>query len=192
MRGPSSDWDRIAEITGDNGWSWEAMLPYAKKVSNLLNGVILCLALNGELTCLRLQLETFVPPTGKWNWESQYDTSSSGTSGPIRISVTNSLNPVVEKVFEAAKTQFKDTAPFNTNVNDGSMLGVGLLPATIGGGVRNSSANYLMGEPKSNFDLLTEGTVTKVLFTGDDVPKAIGVEYATGPGRKCSPAELVC
>lgn len=32
LRGPSSDWDRIAKITGDDGWSWENVLPFAKKV----------------------------------------------------------------------------------------------------------------------------------------------------------------
>lgn len=87
-------------------------------------------------------------------------------------------------MLEAAKTQFKDTAPFNSNVNDGKMLGVGLLPGTIGGGIRNSSANYLVGETKTNLDLLTEGTVTKVLFAEGAVPKATGVEYSTGPGSK--------
>lgn len=135
---------------------------------------------------LYLQLETFVPPTGKWDYTAQYDASSNGTSGPIRISVPNSLNFSINKVIEAAQTQFKETAPFNKNVNDGDMLGVGLLPGTIGGGIRSSSANYLAGEPRANLDLVTEATVTKVLFTGGDIPKATGVEYATGPGREFS------
>ena len=26
-RGPASDFDRLAKVTGDPGWSWEALLP---------------------------------------------------------------------------------------------------------------------------------------------------------------------
>jgi hypothetical protein len=33
LRGPSSDWDRIAKETGDSSWSWKSILPFAKKVS---------------------------------------------------------------------------------------------------------------------------------------------------------------
>lgn len=32
-RGSKDDWDRYAEVTGDNGWSWDAMLPYMLKVA---------------------------------------------------------------------------------------------------------------------------------------------------------------
>lgn len=133
-----------------------------------------------------VQLETFVPPTGQWDYTSHYDTSTHGTSGPIRVSVPNTLNFLMSKVIQAAETQFKDTAPFNSNVNDGQMLGVGLLPATIGGGVRNSSVNYLEGEPRANLSVVTGAFVTKVLFDKGKIPQAIGVEYATGPGGKCS------
>lgn len=88
-------------------------------------------------------------------------------------------------MIEAAQTQFKDTITFNKSVNDGSMLGVGLLPGSVGGGIRNSSANYLAGEPRANLHVLTEVIVTKVLFTEGEVPKAIGVEYAAGSNRMC-------
>ena len=32
-RGSKDDWDRYAEVTGDDGWSWDAMLPYMLKVA---------------------------------------------------------------------------------------------------------------------------------------------------------------
>ena len=31
-RGSSGDWDRFADITGDQGWKWDNMLKYAFKV----------------------------------------------------------------------------------------------------------------------------------------------------------------
>ena len=32
-RGSKDDWNRFARVTGDQGWSWNAILPYAYKVS---------------------------------------------------------------------------------------------------------------------------------------------------------------
>lgn len=32
-RGSKDDWDRFAKVTGDNGWSWDEMLPYMLKVA---------------------------------------------------------------------------------------------------------------------------------------------------------------
>jgi choline dehydrogenase-like flavoprotein len=34
LRGSSEDWDRYASITGDEGWSWDAIQPYIRKVSS--------------------------------------------------------------------------------------------------------------------------------------------------------------
>lgn len=31
-RASQDDWNRLASVTGDNGWSWSSILPYAKKV----------------------------------------------------------------------------------------------------------------------------------------------------------------
>jgi hypothetical protein len=79
----------------------------------------------------------------------------------------------------------KKESLFNISVNSGEMLGIGWLPGTIGGGIRNSSANYLM-ESKSNLDILTGAQVTKVLFSEASEPTAIGVEYTSGPSGERS------
>lgn len=31
-RGSKEDWDNFATISGDEGWSWDSILPLAKKV----------------------------------------------------------------------------------------------------------------------------------------------------------------
>lgn len=31
-RGAQDDWNRYAELTGDDGWKWDNVLQYAKKV----------------------------------------------------------------------------------------------------------------------------------------------------------------
>jgi choline dehydrogenase len=32
-RGSKEDFDRWAKVTGDDGWSWDNLVPYMKKVS---------------------------------------------------------------------------------------------------------------------------------------------------------------
>lgn len=34
-RGPSDDYDRFAELAGDDGWNWDNLFPYAIKVWHL-------------------------------------------------------------------------------------------------------------------------------------------------------------
>ena len=36
MRGSREDWDRISDITQDARWSWDSILPYAKKARSSL------------------------------------------------------------------------------------------------------------------------------------------------------------
>lgn len=31
-RGPADDYNRLAEVSGDSGWSWDSLVPYFKKV----------------------------------------------------------------------------------------------------------------------------------------------------------------
>ena len=35
-RGAKDDWNRYAELTGDDGWKWDSVLEYAKKVRLLI------------------------------------------------------------------------------------------------------------------------------------------------------------
>lgn len=32
-RGSPEDWDRYAQLSGDDGWSWDSIQPYVAKVS---------------------------------------------------------------------------------------------------------------------------------------------------------------
>ena len=31
-RGSKADWDRWAKVTGDDGWTWDSLQPYMRKV----------------------------------------------------------------------------------------------------------------------------------------------------------------
>lgn len=63
------------------------------------------------------------------------------------------------------------------------MLGVGWLPGTMGGGIRNSSANYL-ASPPSNLEILTGATVTKILFSEGEETLATGIEFSFEAGSE--------
>ncbi|KAI0052734.1 GMC oxidoreductase [Auriscalpium vulgare] len=156
-RGPVDDWDRIARLTGDEGWSWTSALALAKKV------------------------EKWVPPTNGHNTAGQYEPEVHGDNGPLLISLPNDPTLVHEKVIKVTQ-ELPDEFPFVKDINAGNPLGLGWLPATHGGGVRSSSNNYLKTtDGRKNIDILTGAYATKLLFApaaeGSD-PAVVGVEFA--------------
>ncbi|KAI0047950.1 GMC oxidoreductase [Auriscalpium vulgare] len=159
QRGSAEDWDRIARITGDEGWSWKSVLPFAKK------------------------LETWVSPTDGHDTTGQYEPEVHGASGPILISLPNYVTPFNKKIFEAVDEV--DGFDYNKDLNSGSPLGVGWLPSTFGGGYRSASRNYIKAAVgRSNFTLVSGVHVTKLLFAPSvdgAEPRVSGVEFTTAP-----------
>ena len=75
-RGSKDDWDRFARVTGDQGWSWSSILPYAKKVRmvpRLMEPVL-------KRACVP-QMEDFVQPLDGRDTSDEVDLSSHGRSG---------------------------------------------------------------------------------------------------------------
>ncbi|TFY70292.1 hypothetical protein EVG20_g2726 [Dentipellis fragilis] len=98
-RGSQSDWDRYARVTGDQGWSWNSMQKYFKK------------------------LERLTKPADNHNTAGEVNPSIHGTSGPLAISlggVSLNIDPLVIGATKGSK-EF----PFNEDQNDGKMLGIG-------------------------------------------------------------------
>ncbi|KAF9517672.1 GMC oxidoreductase [Hydnum rufescens UP504] len=156
LRGTIEEWDRIADITGDKGWSWESILPLA------------------------LKSENFVPPTDGRDISGDYEPDMHGNSGPIHVSLANSVAPIYKKVIQAAHETNDSRFRYNKDVNAGRPLGVGWLPGSNGGGPRSPSSDYLSAEvtKRPNLHICTGVHVTKVLFnTKADEPVAIGVEF---------------
>ncbi|EPQ58624.1 alcohol oxidase [Gloeophyllum trabeum ATCC 11539] len=161
-RGSRDDWDRYAEVTGDKGWSWDAMYPYM------------------------LKIEKLVPPADGHNTDGQIDPSIHGTDGPLAISLPGFLLGTDERVVNASHElpEFR----YNIDQNSGDMIGIGWAQSTIANGTRTTSAGSYI-EPallRPNLDILVDTQVTKVLQTGnhDGTPVFRGVEFAqsaTGP-----------
>jgi len=158
MRGSVEEWNRLAKITGDDGWSWKSILPLAR------------------------QSEQFVLPTEGRDISKDYDPGAHGYSGPIRSSLANSAAPMYQKIMQAAHETDDPRFRYNKDINAGYPLGVGWLPGSNGAGTRSTSTDYLTPEvtQRSNLHILTGAHVTKILFKhghGIHEPVATGVEF---------------
>ncbi|KAI9430921.1 aryl-alcohol-oxidase from pleurotus Eryingii [Lactarius indigo] len=154
-RGPASDFDRLAHVTGDSGWSWNSL-------RSTLIGV-----------------ETLVSPPDGHNTTGEINPAIHGSNGPVKISVQD-RTALDCRIFNTS-SQLAEF-PFNGDMNSGNPLGIGWTQYSIGGGQRSSaSVSYLTPVlSRSNLDVLTNTQVTKVVQTGTrgGLPIFRGVQFA--------------
>ncbi|KAJ7151935.1 alcohol oxidase [Mycena filopes] len=155
-RGSKEDFDRFAQVTGDEGWSWDRLIPYQRKN------------------------ERFVPPVDHHNTTGQFDPAVHGFHGINGVSLAGFPTPIDSRVFQtsAELEEFR----FQLDYNSGSPLGVGWAQSTISNGSRSSSAtSYLAPEflKRPNLHVLLHARVTRVLPTGGNAFR--GVEFAHNP-----------
>ncbi|KAF8905628.1 hypothetical protein CPB85DRAFT_1315263 [Mucidula mucida] len=158
-RGSSDDYDKFAELAGDDGWNWDNLFPYA------------------------LKNERHVPPNDGHDDREQYIPELHGVDGPLLTSVYGWPGDVDDVVL-ATTEELSDEFPWNPDYNSGNMLGVSWMHSTIGGPFRSSSATAYL-EPalkkRSNLDLLYNAQVTRIIRTGtshDGLPLFNQVEFA--------------
>ncbi|KAI0341273.1 aryl-alcohol oxidase-like protein [Trametopsis cervina] len=154
-RGSKDDWNRFAKVTGDQGWSWNSILPYAKK------------------------LENFVEPLDGRDISKEVDLSVHGRSGPVETSVTMYGVSTDSRVINTTQ-QLSAEFPFNLEPNGGNTIGISWSQFTLANGERRSAAlSYL--DPilnRSNLDILVNTHVTKLVQTGTSggLPVVRGVQ----------------
>lgn len=173
-RGSADDYDRIAAVSGDSGWSWEALLPFIRKVS-----VIYAFTM---LVCpICPQAERLVPSADGHDTSGQIEPLMHGTSGPLGVSVQNWPVPSDQRVIRASKES--PDFPYVVDFNAGKPLGLGWSQSTISNGTRDSSATAYIHPSLTkydNLDVLINTHVTQVLRTGvsGGVPVFRGVQLA--------------
>ncbi|KAI0270489.1 aryl-alcohol-oxidase from pleurotus Eryingii [Gloeopeniophorella convolvens] len=154
-RGPSSDFDRLAKISGDSGWSWSSLQQTFKSVEDL------------------------VPPADGHNTAGEVDPSIHGKNGSVKISIQQNT-PLDSMIFKT--TEQLPEFPFNEDMSSGNPLGIGWGLFSVGNGQRSSSSvSYLspvLG--RSNLDILVDTQVTRVIQTGTQkgLPVFRGVQFA--------------
>jgi len=100
-RGSSSDYDRLANVTGDEGWSWSSIQPYLRKN------------------------EKWTPPADGHDTTGQFDPSVHSNTGINAVSLPGYPQAIDEKVIQASKELGGDFK-FNLDMNDGDELGLGV------------------------------------------------------------------
>ncbi|KAK0463271.1 aryl-alcohol-oxidase from pleurotus Eryingii [Desarmillaria tabescens] len=160
-RGSSDDYDRFAELAGDDGWNWDNLFPYA------------------------LKNERHVPPNDGHNETGQYIPSIHGTNGPLETSLYGYAADIDNRVI-ATTSELSEEFPWNPDYNSGNMLGVSWMHSTIGGPLRSSSATAYLVPALSNYsnlDLVYNSQVTRLIQNGeiDGLPVFTTVEFAKNP-----------
>ncbi|KAJ6494980.1 aryl-alcohol oxidase [Mycena vulgaris] len=142
-RGSKEDFDRFAKVTGDNGWSWDSLIPYMRKNE-------------------RFSLTT----SDHHNTTGQFNPAVHGFSGINTVSLAGFPSPVDDRII--ATTTELEEFPFNLDMNSGYQLGIGWGQATIKNGSRSSSAtSYLAPQfiRRPNLHVLLHARVTRILQT---------------------------
>ncbi|KZV75707.1 GMC oxidoreductase [Peniophora sp. CONT] len=156
-RGSRDDYDRWANVTGDDGWGWDKLEPYMRKAEGL-----------------------HAPQDGH-DLSGQLNVSAHGTDGPLGITVGGYSLPTDARVINASK-EIGGQFGFNLDMSTGNTIGTGWSPVAQRDGARSSGwTSYI--KPylnRTNFDVLIDHQVTKVLQTGQEkgVPVFRGVQFA--------------
>ena len=101
-RGSKDDWNRYASVSGDSGWSWNAMQKYFKKN------------------------ERFNQPVDGHNTTGQFDPNIHGFNGITSTTLSGFPTPIDGRVIAAA-AQLGGDHKFVQDYNSGNGLGVGEL-----------------------------------------------------------------
>jgi choline dehydrogenase-like flavoprotein len=99
-----------------------------------------------------------------------------GVGGPLSVSDSRSMHPLVDTMIEAAKQAGHE---LNPDLNGARQEGVGRFQLTQRGGMRCSTADAYLhpAEARPNLEIITGAHALRVVFEGD---RAVGVEVARG------------
>ncbi|KAF5368019.1 hypothetical protein D9758_004328 [Tetrapyrgos nigripes] len=146
-RGTSEDYDRIANLTGDSGWSWDALRPYI------------------------LKAELLTPPADGHDTSNQLNVSVHGsvnTSALLGTSAPGFSQKDFDSRVIGTTTQegFQEEFPFNLDMNGGTNLGIGWQVSSISNGTRSSSARKYLApfvDQRPNLDVLLNTRVARLV-----------------------------
>ncbi|KAG6848197.1 hypothetical protein H0H93_002497 [Arthromyces matolae] len=161
-RGSSEDFDRYASVTGDQGWSWNKMLPYFKKS------------------------EKWNAPMDNHNTNGQFNPALHGTDGLLGVSLPSYAVPIDNMVINATKELGGEFA-YNVDYNSGKPLGIGWVQSTVLKGQRSSSSTAYLAPNflnRPNLMVLVNTQVSRILKTSNgSIPTFLGVEFRGADGE---------
>jgi choline dehydrogenase-like flavoprotein len=158
LYGSAEDYNRWAELVGDDDWKWENTKKSFKAVENY------------EFSGAKEYSELAKP-----------DPEEHGTEGLVKICLPTQLEKGAKSGIEAA---VESGEKLNLDFNSGNPMGVGLFPQSTSakGGRTTSATAHLVDAPK-NLLIWTNAVVEKLTFEGKRV---VGVETADGRNGESS------
>ncbi|KIK50781.1 hypothetical protein GYMLUDRAFT_266073 [Collybiopsis luxurians FD-317 M1] len=154
-RGTKDDWDRFAQVTGDEGWSWDSIQSFIAKN------------------------ERWTPPADNRNTTGEFDPAVHSTTGINAVSLAGFLLPLNSVALKASQ-ELGGIFSSILDPNAGSSLGFSWLQFTINGGLRSSAAtSYLASEflKRSNLHVLINARVSRVLNSEAEPTTFRAVEF---------------
>ncbi|PIL22608.1 hypothetical protein GSI_15298 [Ganoderma sinense ZZ0214-1] len=156
-RGTIDDFNRFADVSGDEGWSWARLLPFIFKVDKM------------------------TAPTDGHNTTGQFNPALHSTHGIVDISVPG-MSLAIDTRGLAASAELSQQFPFNLDYNSGDTIGLSWTQSTIHHGRRVTSATSYLAEAfnRTNLDILVNTRVTRIVPVGnvDGAPDMRGVQFA--------------
>ncbi|KAF9053908.1 aryl-alcohol-oxidase from pleurotus Eryingii [Hymenopellis radicata] len=140
-RGSADDFNRYARLTGDDGWSWNEMLPYI------------------------LKNERIVAPSDGHDTTGEFDPAAHSYTGVNFVSLPGYPRGTDDKILQAVD-ELPEQFPYDLDYNDGKPNGIGWLQSTVGNGARSSSATSYLGPEyigRPNLHVLLHSYVTRIL-----------------------------
>ncbi|KAK4056069.1 hypothetical protein OIO90_002800 [Microbotryomycetes sp. JL221] len=148
-----SDFDEIVELTGFQAFAYDKLLPYFTKS----------------------QTSTDHP-----NWKVK-EYAARGRTGPVRTGYFYPLNVLSQAFIDACvKVGVKRRDCINTNDDGQGTMGTSRIATLIDKGSRvSTSIAYLTPDviARPNLTVVSGATVTRILFSDEETPRAVGVEY---------------
>ncbi|KAJ7743047.1 aryl-alcohol-oxidase from pleurotus Eryingii [Mycena maculata] len=141
-RGSSDEYDRLAKMSGDSGWSWDSLEEY------------------------RLMNEKHSPPWNNRSNVGEYDPRVHGY-GPLLTGLTPTVFETDKRVI-ANTAAYPEQYPFTLDLNSGNGLGFGWLETSVGNGSRSTSASTYLHpalNSRSNLDILLHTQATRLVST---------------------------
>ncbi|KAJ7503275.1 aryl-alcohol oxidase-like protein, partial [Mycena galericulata] len=142
-RGPSEEWDRLALIAGDEGWSWNNIQQFI------------------------FRNERHIPPWNNRSNVGEFNPKVHGR-GPLMSSLTANPSELDQRVIKTT-AELGDEFPFNLDLNSGDGLGFGWIQTTVGESARSSSSTAYLHpalNSRNNLDLLLNTQVTRLTSSG--------------------------
>ncbi|KAF2738929.1 FAD/NAD(P)-binding domain-containing protein [Polyplosphaeria fusca] len=163
LYGSKEDYDRWAELVGDDTWKWEHTKETFKRIENF-----------------------DVSGAKEYAHVASPDPAQHGHDGTVKVGLPAKLEKGTLSALDAIH---KNGEALNLDFNSGDPMGFGVFPATYSESGRTTSANAHLTNPPANLTIWTGAAVHRLKLEG---AKVVGIEAADGRKAKSRKEVILC